>query len=69
MKKREFIYSLGLAITTIMAVIATFFFSNNKPLRIGLVILCFLLWAYGMFVYPLKNEKPTKWYHYLGLEE
>lgn len=69
MKKREFIYSLGLAITTIIAVIVTFFFWGNKPLRIGLAILCFLLWTCGMFVYPPKNKKPTKWYHYLGLED
>lgn len=69
MKKREFIYSLGLAITTIIAVIEAVFFSDNKPLEIGLAILCFLLWACGMFVYPPKNKKPTKWYHYLGLED
>ena len=69
MKKREFIYSLGLAITTIIVAIVTFFFSDNKPLKIGLAILYFLLWAYGMFVYPPKNKKPTKWYHYLGLED
>ena len=69
MKKREFIYSLGFAITTIIAVIVTFFFGDNKPLQIGLAILCFLLWAYGMFVYPPKIEKPTKWYHYLGLDD
>ena len=69
MKKREFIYSLGLAITTIMESIAAYFFWDNKKLQIGLAMLCFLLWVYGMFIYPPKNKKPTKWYHYLGLED
>lgn len=69
MKKREFVYNLVLVITTITVSIAAYFFWDNKKLQIGLAILCFLLWAYGMFIYPPKNEKPTKWYHYLGLED